>query len=133
MAREVEFAFGNEMPQAPELGANYFQDPISLCRFPWKKMLSSSWGSCPSAESLPLLPLQGGEVGVQAVLGGWDENVHMPSGHWIVPVFTDSTVWSTAMRTQSVTEVRSVGCVSAQGQLPFVDKVTTELLLPLPL
>lgn len=71
--------------------------------------------------------------GVQAVLGGRDENVHMPSGHWIVPVFSGSTVWSTAMRTQSVTEVRSVGCVSAQGQLPFVDKVIMKSLLPLPL
>lgn len=29
MARELEFAFGDEMPQAPELGANYFQDPLS--------------------------------------------------------------------------------------------------------
>lgn len=29
MACELEFAFGDEMPQAPELGANYFQDPLS--------------------------------------------------------------------------------------------------------
>lgn len=131
MAHEVEFAFGNEMPQAPELGANYFQDPISLCRLPWKKMLSSSWGSCPSAEPPPPSFTRRRGGGVQAALGGWDKNVHMPSGHWIVPVFPGSIVWSTAMRTQSVTEVRSVGCVSAQGQLPFVDKVIMESLLPL--
>lgn len=53
MARELEFAFGNEMPQAPELGANYFQDPYLPLQASLEKMLSSSWGSCPSAESPP--------------------------------------------------------------------------------
>lgn len=37
MARELEFAFGNEMPQAQHWGLIIFETPISLCRLPWKR------------------------------------------------------------------------------------------------
>lgn len=46
---------------------------------------------------------------MQAVLGGWDEYVHLPSGHRIAPVLTGPEMWSVAMRPQGVTEVRSCG------------------------
>lgn len=49
---------------------------------------------------------------MQGALGGWDETAHRPFGHWIAPIFTGSTVWSTTMRTQNVTEREKPGGVS---------------------
>lgn len=50
-------------------------------------------------------------MGVQDALGGWDETAHRPFGHWTAPIFTVSTVWSTTMRTQNVTESEKPGGV----------------------
>lgn len=89
-------------------GLIIFKTPYLPLQASLEKMLSSSWGSCPSAESR-LLPLLGEEVGVQAALGGRDETVHRPFGHWIGPIFTGSTVWSITMRTQNGTESEKPG------------------------
>lgn len=74
-------------------------------------------------------------MGVQAALGGRDETVHRPFGHWIAPIVTGSTLWSTTRRTQNGTESEKPGGggVSAKSQLPFVDRVIVELFLPLSL
>lgn len=50
MARELEFAFSNEIPQAQHWGLIIFKTPISLCRLPWKRGFLVPRGSCPSAE-----------------------------------------------------------------------------------
>lgn len=80
MARELEFAFGNEIPQAQHWGLIIFKTPISLCRLLWKRcFFSGSWGSCPSAESPSFI--HHAEKWGAGWLGGWDEDVHVSSGY----------------------------------------------------
>ena len=82
MARELAFAFGNEIPQAQHWGLIIFKTPISLCWLLWNRCFM-----VPGAAASPLRPPPsfitqcGGGAGCAG--GGWDEDVHMPPAPWI--------------------------------------------------
>lgn len=88
MAHELEFAFSNEIPQSQHWGLIIFKTPISLCRLPWKRCFLVPGAAAHQLSPPPSFTRQRGRV--QDVLGGWDEDVPMPPGHWIATVLTDS-------------------------------------------
>lgn len=88
MARELEFAFGNEIPQAQHWGLIIFKTPISFCRLLWKRCFLVPGAAAHQLSPPPSFTMQRG--GVQDVLGGWDEDAHVSSGHWIATLLIGS-------------------------------------------